>query len=70
MMRSREQATNTKADIHERDESYLRACRENAGKIAERCGWQRIDCAKDGKMRPIEDIHEEIYHRAAELLKA
>lgn len=28
MMREREQATNTKADIHEQDEAYLRACRE------------------------------------------
>ena len=43
MMREREQATNTKADIHEQDEAYLRACRENAKKVAERCSWQRID---------------------------
>lgn len=46
MMREREQATNTKADIHEQDEAYLRACRENAKKVAERCSWQRIDCSK------------------------
>ena len=70
LMRERERATNTKADIHERDEAYLRACRENARKVAERCAWQRIDCAKDGKMRTVEDIHEEIYCRVAELLRA
>ena len=51
MMREREQATNTKADIHEQDEAYLRACRENAKKVAERCSWQRIGCSKDGAMR-------------------
>ena len=56
-MREREQATNTKADIHEKDEAYLRSCRENARKVAERCGWQRI-----------EDIHEEIYQRVKALL--
>ena len=70
MMRAREQATHTKADIHEQDEAYLRACRENARKVAERCAWQRIDCSKNGEMRAIEDIHEEIYRRVAELLKA
>ena len=70
LMRERERATNTKADIHEQDEAYLRACRENARKVAERYAWQRIDCAKDGKMRTVEDIHEEIYRRVAELLRA
>ena len=70
MMRGREQATNTKADIHEQDAAYLRACRENAKKVVERCGWQRIDCSKNGEMRSIEDIHEEIYRRVTEVLKA
>mgnify|MGYP000634011081 FL=1 len=68
MMREREQATNTKADIHEKDEAYLRSCRENARKVAERCGWQRIDCSRCGQMRFIEDIHEEIYQRVKALL--
>ena len=48
----------------------MRACRENARKVAARCGWQRVDCSKNGAMRPIEDIHEEIYRRVTELLKA
>ena len=70
MMRQREAATGTHADIHEQDEAYLRACRENAKKVAERCSWQRIGCSKDGAMRTVEDIHEEIYRRVTELLKA
>ena len=50
--------------------AILRACRENAKKVAERCSWQRIGCSKDGAMRTVEDIHEEIYRRVTELLKA
>ena len=69
-MQHRQEKHNTKADIHEQDEAYLRICRENARKVAARCLWQRIDCSKNGEMRSISDIHEEIYRRAAELLKA
>ena len=43
---------------------------ENARKVAERCGWQRIDCSRGGAMRTVEDIHEEIYRRVTALLKA
>ena len=69
LMREREQATHTAADIHEADEAYLRACHENARKIAQRCAWQCVSCAENGAMRSIEDIHEEIYRRAAALLR-
>ena len=68
LMRGREQANHTIADIHESDETYLRACRENARRIAERCAWQRVDCARDGAMRSVENIHEEIYRRVKALL--
>ena len=70
LMRKRESDTGTKADIHEQDEAYLRACRENAKKGAERGSWQRIGCSKDGAMRTVAAIHEEIYRRETELLKA
>lgn len=68
MMRAREAKTNTTADIHEQDEAYLRACRSAAQKTVEECGWHRIDCSKDGEIRSIEEIHEEIYRCARELL--
>ena len=61
MMRSREAATNTKADIHEQDLSYLATCRRTGRAAAAFYGWTVIDCVKDGAMRSIEDIHEEIY---------
>ena len=61
LMRKRETDTNTHADIHEQDLSYLEQCRASAKTAAEYYGWQVISCAKDGKLRTIEDIHEEVY---------
>ena len=60
MMRKREQDTNTTADIHEKDHAYLATCREMGRSAAQYYGWRIIDCVKDGHMRSIEDIHEEI----------
>ena len=61
LLRHREQDTNTKADIHEQDMSYLATCRKTGRTAAEYYGWRVIHCVKDGAMRSIEDIHEEIY---------
>ena len=61
MLRSREASTNTQADIHEQDMTYLATCREMGRAAAEYYGWHIIQCVKDGAMRSIEDIHEEIY---------
>jgi len=61
LMRQREQQTNTHADIHEQDLSYLATCRETGRAAAEFYGWHIIDCVRDGQMRSIEDIHREIF---------
>ena len=61
LMRHREQDTGTKADIHEQDTEYLKTCRKTGRAAAEFYGWTVIDCVKDGQMRSIEDIHNEIY---------
>ena len=68
MMRRREQATHTTADVHEQDEEYLRRCRENAAFVTDDCGWTRIDCAKGGIMRSREDIHAEVLDKLHDLL--
>ena len=68
MLRSRETATGTTADIHEADRQYLAESRKAGRQAAERCGWQLIDCSKDGTVRTVEDIHEEIYGRVKALL--
>ena len=61
LMRHREQETNTKADIHEQNTEYLATCRETGRAAAKFYGWNVIQCVKDGCMRSIEDIHQEIY---------
>ena len=68
MMRLREAATHTTADIHEKDEEYLRRCRENAAHVVARCGWTRIDCARAGAPRLIDDIHNEVMTCVADLI--
>ena len=61
LMRKREQSTGTHADIHERDEDYLKKCRGVALHAAKYYGWRTVSCAKDGAIRGVEDIHEEVY---------
>lgn len=68
LLRSREAATRTSADIHEQDTEYLRACRAAADQAARVLGWRRIQCVRDGAMRSIEDIHEEIWREVSPLL--
>jgi dTMP kinase len=68
MMRARQAAAGTHADIHEQDEAYLRRCRESAGAVARSCGWARISCAAAGAPRTPEDIHAEVWELAKPLL--
>ncbi len=68
-MHRREAQTGTSADIHEKDDGYLRACRIAAIEAAERFGWRRIACMENSGMRSINAIHEDIYGAVKELLK-
>ena len=61
LLRRREADTNTHADIHEQDMTYLATCRAAGRSAAEFYGWTVIECVRDGAMRSIEDIHNEIY---------
>ena len=69
LMRHREASTNTHADIHEQDMSYLATCRETGRAAAAYYGWTVIECVRDGQMRSIEDIHEEIYNHVRQCLE-
>ena len=69
LLRGREADTNTKADIHEKDMQYLATCRKCGKKAAEFYSWTVINCVKDGAMRSIEDIHEEIYRHVKNCLE-
>ena len=69
LMRRREADTNTTADIHEQDLGYLATCRRTGRAAAEYYGWTVIQCVKDGRMRSIEDIHQEIYRYVAAIVE-
>ncbi len=69
MLRSREEKTHTLADIHEQNMDYLRLCRSTGLQAAHYYGWTIINCAADGKMRSIEDIHNEILELVKDCLK-
>ena len=70
MLRGREAATNTQADIHEQDMDYLAVCRQCGREAAEYYNWKVIQCVKDGAMRTMEDIHSEIYAAVRQCLEA
>ena len=69
MLRHRENETHTHADIHEQDMQYLATCRRMGRAAAEHYGWTVIRCVRDGAMRSMEDIHEEIYRHVAACLE-
>ena len=68
LMRRREKAEGSSADIHEQDAAYLRACRDNARSIADSCGWCLANCARNDEPRTVEDIHGEVYGLVTGLL--
>ena len=69
MLRGREAATNTQADIHEQDMAYLATCRQCGREAAAYYGWKVIQFVKDGAMRTMEDIHNEIYAAVRQCLE-
>ena len=69
LMRAREAATGTSADIHEKDTQYLATCRETGRAAARFYNWTVIECVRDGQMRSIEDIHKEIYRHVMTCLE-
>lgn len=68
LLRSREAATHTQADIHELDTGYLAACRDCALEAARVLGWQVIPCMEGERLRSIEEIHQDILDRALPVL--
>ncbi|AUG58828.1 thymidylate kinase [Acetivibrio saccincola] len=55
-----------KKDIHESNYKYLEDSYNNSLYIAKKYNWLRIECVRDGNLRTIEDIHEEIYNKLVE----
>lgn len=70
LMKNRANKSNgtDKKDIHESDFSYLETSYNNAVYVAERFNWKRVSCVKDGEIRSVEDIHNDIYSIIKEIL--
>ncbi len=51
-----------KKDIHEKDVEYMKKSYLNACEIAKTEGWIEISCVKNGKLRTIEEISEDIFN--------
>ncbi len=56
-------------DIHESNGEYLQKSYDNALFVAERYGWEIISCVDNGRLRTIEEIHEDIYDRISGIIK-
>lgn len=69
MVESRYSGDESKKDIHEKDKSYLSACRKAAAFAAKKCGWNVINCADGDKPRSIEDISADILKVVLEVVK-
>ena len=44
------------------DDGSSKAFHEEDKKIAQKYNWDIINCAKDGMLRSIEDIHEDVFN--------
>ena len=60
LMEKRYGGDNSKKDLHESNLKFLLSCRESALYAAEKCGWKKINCCADGRIKPIEQIEKEI----------
>lgn len=58
-----------KKDIHESNKQHLQDAYNEACKLVKKYNWCEIKCVKDGKIRRIDDIHEEIFGKVAEYIR-
>lgn len=59
----------TQKDIHEEDSEYMRKSYENGLWVANKLDWEIISCVdKNGNIRTIEDIHNEITQKTLAFL--
>ncbi len=48
-------------DIHERDKEYLHHCYAVYKDMTEKYGWKTVECVKNGQVRSVEEIHNDVY---------
>ena len=67
-MKSRQEKTGTKGDIHETHNDYLASCLTVGKAAADKLGWKRVRCLENGAMRDALDIGEDIFNSLKEVL--
>ncbi len=60
LMSARYHGDESRKDIQERDLEYLERSRAAAEYCARKLGWQAVECAKNGRMRLVEEIGREV----------
>lgn len=55
-------------DIHESNEEYMINSYNNALYVAEKYHWKKVKCAENGKIKSIDEIHEDIYRFVKEII--
>ena len=58
---ARKQNDGVMNDLHERDIEFMKKVYKSALFVADYLSWDRIECARNGKFKPIEEIHEDVY---------
>ena len=58
-----------KKDIHESNKQHLQAAYNEACKLVKKYNWCEIKCVENGKIRAIDDIHEEIFGKVVEYIR-
>ena len=69
LMTERYHGDESKKDVHEKDTEYLARSRRAAEYCAAHLGWHTVHCTKDGTMRTIEEIQNEVQGIVLENLK-
>lgn len=63
-----DRGTDKDKDIHEKSLEHLTKSYNNGYEIAELYKWHIVSCVEDGKLRSIDEIHEEIYQTVKQKL--
>lgn len=61
MRKERQQNDGVQNDLHERDTEFMKKVYKSAMFVADYLDWDKVQCNDGDQMRPIDDIHEEIY---------
>ena len=69
LMTGRYNGDDSKKDIHEKNVSYLKSCREAADYACQKLGWTRIVCGENGEPLPVDDISEKVFAAVLKLLE-